>query len=492
MAKQILKQNSKRNYKKKLFFLGLTGLFLVLLLTYLIISSYYDNHFYNNTIINGVRVSNMTVEQAEKAINEEVRSYLLPIYGRNNERDVIFGDDINLHAIFDGSLSSALEEQNSFKWPFHFIRTDEIEVNALIEHDDSLLQKVFDKLKFFKEEMIIEPQNAYISEYGENGYEILPEELGAKVKKDALFNAVKKAIDILEPSLSIEDVKAYEEPKITSENPKLVAALNEMNKIASSKITYNFGEDIEILDSSKISEWLSVNKKYEVNLDAEGVKEFVDYIGWAYNTFGKTRTFTTSYGDVIEVRGGDYGWWLNRGKEVSELTELLLEGKQLVKEPSYFQTAMQYGKDDVGDTYVEVNLTAQHLFFYKEGKLVLETDFVSGNLSKNYGTPVGTYSITYKENDATLKGENYATPVKYWMPFNGNIGFHDAPWRKEFGKDIYMKQGSHGCVNMPPALAKELFENISKGMPVIVYELEGTENHGGKDNQINIENGKFK
>ncbi len=78
------------------------------------------------------------------------------------------------------------------------------------------------------------------------------------------------------------------------------------------------------------------------------------------------------------------------------------------------------------------------------------------------------------------------------MPFNGNIGFHDAPWRKEFGKDIYMKQGSHGCVNMPPAIAKELFENISKGIPVIVYELEGTENHGGKDKQLNIENSKFK
>ena len=257
-----------------------------------------------------------------------------------------------------------------------------------------------------------------------------------------------------------------------------------MNKIAGSKITYNFGEDTEVLDGKKISQWLSVNENYEVNLDKEGVKEFVDYIGWAYNSFGKTRTFKTSYGDVIEVRGGDYGWWLNRGKEVSELTELLLEGKQLVKEPAYFQTAMKYGKDDIGNTYVEVNLTAQHLFFYKEGKLVLESDFVSGNLSRNYGTPTGTYPITYKENNATLKGENYSTPVKYWMPFNGNIGFHDAPWRNEFGKDIYVNNGSHGCINMPPANAKIMFENISKGIPAIVYELEGTENNGVKDSQV--------
>ncbi len=496
MVKQILEQNNKKNnkknYKKKLFYLGLTGLLLLLLLTYLIISFYYKDHFYNKIIINGVSVSNMTVEQAEKAINEEVRSYLLPINGRNDVKDVIFGDDINLHAVFDGSLSSALEEQNGFEWPRYFFKTHEIEVSALIEFDDSLLQKKFDKLKCFSDKNIIEPQNAHISEYGENGYEILPEEHGAKVKKDVLYDAVKKAFVTLEPSLSIEEAKAYEEPIITSQNPKLIAALNEMNKIAGSKITYNFGEDIEVLDGNKISEWLSVNKKYEVMLDIEGIKEFVDYIGWAYNSFGKTRTFTTSYGDVIEVRGGDYGWWLNRGKETSELRDLLLEGKQLVREPAYFQTARQYGKDDVGDTYVEVNLTAQHLFFYMEGKLILETDFVSGNLSKNYGTPTGTYSITYKETDATLKGENYATPVDYWMPFNGNIGFHDAPWRKDFGKDIYMKQGSHGCINMPPAVAKNLFENISKGIPVIVYELEGTESYKVDDNKLNIENGKFK
>lgn len=476
MAKQFLEQRNKKNNEKKLFFLGLTGLFLVLLLTYLILSFYYNNHFYHKKIINGVSVSNMTVGQAEKAINEEVGSYILTLNERNDLNDVIFGNNINLHAVFDGSLSSALEEQNGFKWPLYFVRTDKIEVNALIKYDDSLLQKEYDGLKCFNDDNIIKPKNAHISEYGENGFEIVPEELGAKVKKDVLFDAVKNAIVKLEPSLSVEEAGAYEEPKITSENPKLIAALNEMNKIAGSKITYNFGQDIEILDGKKISEWLSVNKKFQVNLDVEGVREYVDYIGWAYNSFGKTRTFATSYGDIIEVRGGDYGWWLNRVKETTELAELLLEGKQLVREPAYYQTARQYGKDDVGDTYVEVNLTAQHLFFYKEGKLILETDFVSGNLSRNYGTPTGTFPILYRENDATLKGENYSTPVKYWMPFNGNIGFHDASWRKEFGKNIYVNRGSHGCINMPPAAAKIMFDNISKGIPVIVYELEGTAN----------------
>lgn len=97
------------------------------------------------------------------------------------------------------------------------------------------------------------------------------------------------------------------------------------------------------------------------------------------------------------------------------------------------------------------------MYFYKDGKKILESDFVSGNVSKGYTTPPGLFSLTYKQRDATLKGQGYASPVKFWMPFNGGIGFHDASWRNTFGGTIYKKNGSHGCVNMPYAAAKTLF-----------------------------------
>ena len=468
---------------RRLLIIVITVTLFAVLCTYVGISTYYKEHFFRNTVINGVNVSHMTVEEAEKAINAQVRSYSLTISQRKDRKELITGDHIDLHSVFNDSLDIILEEQKEYSWPFNLTKKHDLEVEALLEYDESLLQSTFDNLKCFSEEIALEPKDAYISEYGENGYEIIPEDPGAKVKKELVYEAVKDAIMALKPSISIEELGGYEDPKITSEDPRLNAAVAEMNKMASAVITYEFGEDIEVLDGKKISEWISVNKDYEVSLNVEGVKEFVDYIGWAYNTFGRIRTFQTSYGETLKISGGDYGWWLNRGKELSELTELIKEGKQLHREPAYFQTARQYGKDDIGDTYVEVNLSAQHLFFYKEGELILETDFVSGNLAKNYGTPTGTYPIQYKENDAILNGEDYSTPVKYWMPFNGNIGFHDASWRSEFGKDIYLTNGSHGCINMPPAAAKVLFENISRGIPVIVYELPGTENYEVEDKE---------
>jgi hypothetical protein len=141
----------------------------------------------------------------------------------------------------------------------------------------------------------------------------------------------------------------------------------------------------------------------------------------------------------------------------------------------YSQTAASHTGNDYGDTYVEINLSAQHLFFYVDGELLIESDFVSGNASKGWSTPGGIFPLTYKERNATLRGANYATPVSYWMPFNGNIGMHDSNWRSSFGKNIYKTNGSHGCINLPPSVAKVIFENIEQGMPVLCYYLSGTE-----------------
>lgn len=476
-------KKAKKKSRQILIIVNLV-LWSVLIFIYLYFAFYYKKHFYTNTIINGVNTSNMTVKEAEEAINAEVKSYVLLLEERNDMQEQITGTDIDLHTIFKGSLEELIDSQNSFAWPVTVFRSRELDIDTMIEYNEDMLKKRFNNLNCFKEEYVLRPANAYISEYTENGYVIIPEDNGALVKKKKLYEAIKTAINTLEPVLSLEEADCYIEAKIKSDHPKLVEALDKMNKIVSSNITYEFGDEMEIVDGNMINEWLSVDDKFKVTLSTDGIKEFVDYIGKTYNTFGKVRTFQTSYGDILQIKGGDYGWWLNRGEEVKELKKMILEGKQEVKEPVYFQTAQHYGSDDVGNTYVEINLTAQHLFFYKDGKLIVEADIVSGNISKNYGTPVGTYPIQYKENDATLNGEDYSTPVKYWMPFFGNIGLHDASWRREFGKDIYLKRGSHGCINMPPAAAKKVFEHIKRGIPVVVYELPGTENYKKKSDII--------
>ena len=177
----------------------------------------------------------------------------------------------------------------------------------------------------------------------------------------------------------------------------------------------------------------------------------------------------------VTIDLGDYGWWMDVGQETQELIGLLERGEGGERVPVYRQTAASYESPDYGDSYVEINLTAQHMFLYQNGECVLESDFVSGNPGKGNATPPGIYGITYKERNATLNGETYSTPVNFWMPFNNNVGMHDATWRSEFGRNIYMTNGSHGCVNLPYAVAQEIYGYVEKNTPVICYYLPGTE-----------------
>lgn len=492
--KKIQKTNrSKTNKAARISSLKTTlltvaiALVIPLLAGYLFVGYYYRDHFYSNTEINGIDTSNMTADIAENEIDKEVAAYSLTINGRNGLSDTITADEIGLHTVYDRSLPELMHNQNSLTWPYALFNRHEFEIKTMLQFNEVLLKEVVSKLAFLEPENITAPVNAAISAYGPNGYEIIPEGQGTTVIEDRLYKAVLDAVNVLQTSLDIDEAGCYTGPEITSEYPELVNALSEMNKLAGAEITYQFGEATEVLNGSTISKWITVDNDYKVQFNTEGIKEYVDYIGKTYNSFGRIREFKTSYGDVLNISGGDYGWWLNRPAEVEELTRLIQNGEKLTKIPVYFQTAQQYGSDDIGGTYVEVNLTAQHLFFYKEGELILETDFVSGNVSKEWGTPTGTYPVQYKDNDATLVGEDYATPVKYWMPFNKNIGFHDAPWRNEFGKDIFLTKGSHGCINMPPKMAKKMFQNIERGVAVVVYELPGTENYEVKPEQENAD-----
>lgn len=240
-------------------------------------------------------------------------------------------------------------------------------------------------------------------------------------------------------------------------------------KAASMKITYRFDENTEILDGATISGWLETLADGSVSVNEAAAKEYVAGLASRYDTFGRNRSFKTHSGEQITVAGGDYGYWMDRVSTRKELIAQILKGESAELTPVYYCTAPSYDVNDIGDSYVEVNIGDQHLWVYKNGQLVNETDFVSGGLFKGNSTPEGTYSITYKERDATLVGEGYQSSVKYWMPFNGNIGLHDASWRDSFGGHIYYMSGSHGCVNLPTAKAAEIFDQVEKGEAVVVY-----------------------
>lgn len=436
----------------------------------------YRTVFFPNTTINGLDASGKTVEQVKEMIQSGMNGYVLTLEARDGRNGQIAGTEIHLHSEYDGTLERLLSGQNPLKWGFHYREGTAETISTMIAFDQELLGERLAALDCMDAAKAQEPENAYLSAYiPGTGYLIVPEEPGNSLIYGRVLESAGDAIRNLMPVLSLEAADAYKKPEITQENPELIAKAAAWNRYAGVTVVYQFGDAAERLDGDIIHTWLTENEYGNIVLDEEQVAAYVGTLADKYNTAYREKQLMTSYGLPVTIAKGNYGWRINQTAETAALSEIIRSGTGQTREPIYSQMAASHGSRDYGDTYVEINLTAQHLFFYKDGSLLVESDFVSGNESKGWSTPSGAYPLTYKQRNATLKGEGYATPVSYWMPFNGGIGMHDAGWRSSFGGTIYKTGGSHGCINLPPEKAKTIYENITSGIPVLCYHLEGTQ-----------------
>ena len=476
-------QNKKKKRKKKnqkMVLWSSLGVLFAFLLGLLIAGSVYcSSHFSKGTIINEIDASGLTMEELES----RMREYVLTVRERTGEgsyiTETITGDQIGVTVSNTDELNGILKQQNILKAISSYIKGEQqvYTVENLYAYVDSALMTAILKLQGFQESFVVEPVDAHISEYdAENGYRIVPEIRGNVLNQTKTIQTVETAVDALLTEIDLEKAGCYEEPSVYADDAKLTERLAQMKQYTDLRIVYHFGQQEEVIDGSVLSGWLLVDEETnKVSVSEEKIDDFVVMLRKKYDTIFRSREFQTSYGKTITIEGGDYGWWMNYGQEQEQLKEMIIKGESGERIPVYYQTAAVYGSQDYGNTYIEINLTAQHLFLYVNGEKKMESEFVSGNAARGFDTPAGIYGITYKEQDAMLVGENYETPVSYWMPFNGNIGLHDAIWRDSFGADIYKKSGSHGCVNMPYLKAKELYGEIAKGTPVICYYLDGTE-----------------
>ena len=449
----------------------------------------YEECFLPGTVINEMDMSDKTVEQVKEEIMSGLDGYVLTIRERGGNEETISGEAIGLHAEFDGSLEALLEDQNPMDWwkrkwnPAQDNGVDSsggIWIETMLAYDEELFSQAVKELDCMDEASMIPPEDARISEYQPEtkSYEIIPAVQGTTLVLENVEQAVSEAVLSLSSEVDLEEKQCYTKPAVDTEDGRLVSLAAQMNQYAGAVVTHTFGSRQEVLDGDTIHQWI-VTDGAAASIDESQAAAYVKALAKTYDTAYQTKTLKTSYGKTVKITKGNYGWRMNQAAETAAILEIIRNGEQQTREPEYSQKAASHDGNDYGDTYVEINLTAQHLFFYKNGKLLVESDFVSGNESRGWATPSGAYPLTYKERNATLKGEGYATPVSYWMPFNGGIGMHDASWRGSFGGTIYKTNGSHGCINLPPAVAKTIYENISAGMPVLCYHLEGTEAGAG-------------
>lgn len=480
-AKEVAKQSTdgapKPKKKSRKWIAVVAALAAVILLAYGGVAIYYQSHFLNNTFINNNNCSNLTAAQVVAIMDQQSQTYSLQVLGRDEdgaqeEIGTITAPEIGLYWVDTQSVvQELLDSQNEILWIRMLWSTENHDVTQGISYDEDKLQQRLAQMPALQKKNMIAPEDAYISEYSEKtqSYAIIPETRGTGLNMNLVEEAVSTAIMLGEDTVDLEGQGCYDTAKVTAEDAALVKACDTMNQWVSARITYDWNGNKVVVDGDTIHEWIQPDNK-DPQLDEEAIAEFVAEQAKEYDTYGKKRKFTTIQGIELTLPGGAYGWKTDREEETKELTDAVKKGETIDKEPVYSSRGAQKGSNDIGSSYVEIDLTNQHLYLFQKGNIVLETDFVSGDMNKpGCITPPGVFGITYKTKNAVLRGADYETPVNYWMPFNGNVGMHDATWRSSFGGTIYLTSGSHGCVNLPLDMAAAIYEYMSTGFPIVCY-----------------------
>ena len=442
-----------------------------LLLIYFGLAIFFHSHYLPNTTINSISCGWKTTEDLKSANRHNASRYVLTITDRNGKDFTLSGANISYGYNQQGEETNILKAQNPFTWPVALFQEQEYTLSTSVQYDTSLAEKVIGQLGLFDEEYIQAPKDAYIK-MNENGYEVIPEVMGTTpISDEKIKSMIFTALNASDSHLILSD-DCYINPSRYADAIEIKTATETMDKYMKATITYEIEGVEEDLSSEEIFQFLKLHDDFSITIDTAKIDRFVQQLATKYNTYGDRREFTTSKGDVITIGGGDYGWVINKKKEAKQILSDLENGIAVIREPMYEQRAVQSGANDIGTTYIEVDYTNQHMWVYSEGELIMESDFVSGNMRNGNGSPDGVFKIVYKQRNAVLRGEDYESPVSYFMPFAYNVGFHDADWRSSFGKQIYKTNGSHGCINLPPDFAKRLYEFVEVGMPVITYYRE--------------------
>ena len=479
--------------KVRKIMMGVVLLCLVGVLIYLVVAWYYSKGFSVNTWINGVYCTGKTIEEVNSELLETTKAPSISIVDREGRSFTLTPEDISLKEDYTSVLEEYFATQNPFLWAARLGVDTETLLKPQFTYDEEKLRAFWEELPFVREEQEKEAQvSIVLTAEGyqlkdttrkrlneEKAYGFLRAELLKILQwfgKDEMMDDTMNAASA-EHVIDLRESDSYEDCVLTSQQEAILAEWEKVQALQRLEIVYDMGDEQIKLEASDISGFLvraedDSFKRAEdgkLYISKEKVDAFIDALAEEYDTYKKERTFQSTRGDIITLKKGSYGTLIDRDKEKEYLYKALTEQVSGLHVPNYKRSAYHRGKNDIGDTYIEIDMTEQRMYLYLDGECLVDTDIVTGCTGRRMGTPEGIYSVYSMQRNRTLRGPGYASFVKYWMPVNGNIGIHDAGWRKSFGGEIYKNNGSHGCVNTPYEAMKVIYENVEIGIPVVMF-----------------------
>lgn len=439
---------------------------ILVLATLLVLGHYFiQTHFLWGTKIEGVSCTFLSVEDAIEKINLEKKKQKVTLHFNNDKAYEVLLETLGVY-VDETQVVQIFEKQH-----LEPKESREYELDGYILLDKQMLRNFLKQIPELQKENMFKAQNAYIV-WDEKEFSIEKEKLGNVIHFEHAISLVYETIKY--------DQNQIDFAPITEEMPEILCGdleseKDQLNSVLKSIINFELSDgSIVTLDSSTIKNWVSLNENNKFVIDVEnGIIEFVDYLAIKVNEANSNMYFiptnSESFASVNVPKA--VRAQLDKQNQIVEIRKHIGNSEPICLDPIYDRKIIS----DTLVSYIEIDISRQHIWFYKDGELIVDTPCVTGNVSEENGTPTGVFFLKRKTRQVYLKGFNndgskYSSFVEYWMPFNKGIGMHDASWRAKFGGNIYLTNGSHGCINMPFNAAKKTYENINNNIPIIVYQ----------------------
>lgn len=472
-------QTQKKQYFVLKFFMIVTMVACLLTGGYFAMYRYYENaDFICGTWINGIYCAGKTIEEVEGELLADMQGVTLAVRDRNGKEQILDEEALGKAAVtcsYRAGLLKISSGQQATNWIADTFHSVHYEIRPEITVSKEASDKAVNGLKCVMQAARTGIPEVAVQKSAE-GYRLKDDKayvLDIEKVREAVYEALLNQTE----QLSLEEAGCYDTLPYTQEDRETLALWDKIAAFQDCGIIYQFGEEQVPVDASVVCDWIAQDENREFLFDKEGglmlkkdaIQEYIASLAAEYDTYGAVREFQTTRGDVVTIEGGTYGNKINQRAEVKYLTEAFQNKVREVHEPVYERRAWAQGKDDIGDTYIEVDMGEQTMYYYEKGTCLMKTPIVTGNMMRRHDTPAAVCFVYDKQKNRVLRGPGYASRVKFWMPVKGGIGIHDASWRDEFGGDIYKTAGSHGCINTPREEMETLFERVEVGTPVVMF-----------------------
>ncbi len=470
----------------------------------------YEDRFIEGTLINGNDVGGMTPDEIEASLTAEVPSFSVSVRFKDGAEETVTSEDLDYHYVVDDQVDRLFAAQNPFTWIRQYLSHGEATSYSVfypMTYDETKLRSWLVGLPELQPDAMTAPTDAEMT-YADGEWKVIPEDDGYKFDAAAVIEDtvrdVKEAYGDGMPakdgsSVSREVTDDYfEKAKIRSDDETLVSESARLNALTAANITYHLpsGED-RVINRDVLKEWLvERDGKLVKNPDiwAKNIRKFVEQMAEDVDTVDKPHKFKTWDGEEVMLPSeGYYGWRMDPEAEIEELTELINNGKTVEdKKPVWIKEEAAPYEDNYGfgDSYVEIDISDQRLFIYIDGEVKLDTYVVTGLPNGKRDTPLGAFFVYDKQRNKVLRGERqvgvvpgmvdengkpislyeYEIPVQYWARVtDSGVGMHDLP-RGAYGGNIYLYDGSHGCINMSMSAAAQMYDLTYENMPIAIHE----------------------